>query len=677
MDLYNRLSEQQRMAVMHGEGPMLVTAGPGSGKTHVLTSRILYLTQNRQIAPDRILVITFTREAARSMQTRYMEAAEKYRVPADSAMHARIGQVSFGTFHSFFYQILRSSEKYTHFQIIGETDRHRLLYPLLREIKSRLGEISRYFDPVSREEISRVLSAISYGKNTGRVLESRERLPELWREHYEEILQGYEWQKEQRRQLDLDDLLTLTDQELGRDTVLLQYWRRRYDHVMVDEFQDCNPMQYEILKKLCTSRGNLFVVGDDDQAIYGFRGADPGIMQRFREEYGTSASVLPQVILGRNYRCAPEIVEASARVISCNHQRVAKELTSGRGRGGGVLLKGFQGSREERLYVLSQCENRTSEELNRFAVLFRTNSLMGVFAAQLLQAGIPYVTREKVGSIYEHFVTRDVTDYFRAAYGCRERRLFLRIWNRPRLRVGREALDSPVVDFARIRQFYSEVPYENPAAVRDVEQFEKKLQQLGRFSLELGITFIRRGFGYEEYLRRRAGGNRELLENWLEILDWLEEDSRGYETFEKWERHREQTAALLTRAANYGNAINCGNAAEESKGMQNQESMKKTGIHILTLHACKGLEFDRVFIMDVNEGNIPKFKTGETVTETHMEEERRLFYVGMTRARDSLEILYLTGTKERPRRPSSFLQPLMDGQKGKDHSSSVTISSNS
>lgn len=677
MDLYNRLSEQQRMAVMHGEGPMLVTAGPGSGKTHVLTSRILYLTQNRQIAPDRILVITFTREAARSMQTRYMEVAEKYRVPADSAMHARTGQVSFGTFHSFFYQILRSSEKYTHFQIIGETDRHRLLYPLLREIKSRLGEISRYFDPVSREEISRVLSAISYGKNTGRVLESRERLPELWREHYEEILQGYEWQKEQRRQLDLDDLLTLTDQELGRDTVLLQYWRRRYDHMMVDEFQDCNPMQYEILKKLCTSRGNLFVVGDDDQAIYGFRGADPGIMQRFREEYVTSASVLPQVILGRNYRCAPEIVEASARVISCNQQRVAKELTSGRGRGGGVLLKGFQGSREERLYVLSQCENRTSEELNRFAVLFRTNSLMGVFAAQLLQAGIPYVTREKVGSIYEHFVARDVTDYFRAAYGCRERRLFLRIWNRPRLRVGREALDSPVVDFARIRQFYSEVPYENPAAVRDVEQFEKKLQQLGRFSLELGITFIRRGFGYEEYLRRRAGGNRELLENWLEILDWLEEDSREYETFEKWQRHREQTAALLTRADKYGNAINCGNAAEESKGMQNQESMKKTGIHILTLHACKGLEFDRVFIMDVNEGNIPKFKTGETVTETHMEEERRLFYVGMTRARDSLEILYLTGTKERPRRPSSFLQPLMDGQKGKDHSSSVTISSNS
>ncbi len=696
--MYNRLSDRQRTAVMHGEGPMLVTAGPGSGKTHVLTSRILHLIQNRQISPDQILVITFTREAARSMQIRYMEMAEKCPACADADVHVRAGQVSFGTFHSFFYQILRSSERYTHYRIIGETDKQRILYPLLREIKIRRQEISQYFDPVSREEISRILAVISYGKNTGRPYESRERLPELWREYYEEIRQGYERQKEQRRQMDLDDLLTLTDWELGHDTELLRYWRRRYSYIMVDEFQDCNPMQYEILKKLCTSKGNLFVVGDDDQAIYGFRGADPDIMRRFREEYTASISTdacswgdkegkgremgenhantdfsicaLSQVILGRNYRCAPEIVDASAKVISCNQQRVDKKLTSGRERGGSVLVKGFQGSREERLYVLEQCEGKTSRELDRFAVLFRTNSLMGVFAAQLTQAGIPYVTREKISSVYEHFVARDVTDYFRAAYGCRERQLFLRIWNRPRLRVGREAMGSPVVDFARIIQFYSGAPYENPAAVRDVEQFERKLEQLGRFSLELGITFIRRGFGYEDYLRQRAGGNRELLENWLEVLDWLEEDCRGYDNFKNWEQSQEQATARFTGADNSGNAQN-------SKNIQNHAAAKREGLHILTMHAAKGLEYDRVFIMDVNEGNIPKFRTGEAVTETLLEEERRLFYVGMTRARDSLELLYQTGTKERPRLPSTFLHALMDGQKGKDYSSSGRISSNS
>ncbi|MDE6518753.1 MAG: ATP-dependent helicase, partial [Acetatifactor sp.] len=440
-------------------------------------------------------------------------------IPAD----ARSGQVSFGTFHSFFYQILRSSERYPHYHIIGEPDKQKLLYPLLKEIKGRRdGEESKYFDPVSQDEVSRILSVISYGKNTGGGAEARERLPEHWRECYEEILQGYERQKEQRRQLDLDDLLALTARELKRDKGLLQYWQCRYPYVLVDEFQDCNPVQYEIVKMLYPPGqpgANIFVVGDDDQAIYGFRGADPGIMQRFLEEYvepqkavvGSGAGAGPDrefhVVLGRNYRCAPEIVDASARVIACNRQRVSKQLTSGREPGGSVQMISFAGGREERRYVLSQCQGRTPQELDRFAVLFRTNGLMGIFAAELMQAGIPFVTREKIGSIYEHFVVRDVTDYFRAAHGCRERQLFLRIWNRPRLRVGREALDSPEVDFGRIKRFYSERPYENPAAVRHVEQFERKLEQLRRFSLELGITFIRRGFGYEDYLRQRSGSN--------------------------------------------------------------------------------------------------------------------------------------------------------------------------
>lgn len=264
-EIYSRLSGEQRRAVMHGEGPMLVTAGPGSGKTHVLTSRILYLIQEKQIPPDQILVITFTREAARTMQSRYFQLSEKFPAPA--------GQVSFGTFHSFFYQILRSSERYTHYHIIGEPDKQKILYPLLKEIKGRQdGAPDKYFDPVSQEEVSHILSVISYGKNTGRGTEVRERLPEQWRECYEEILQGYERQKEQQRQMDLDDLLALTARELRRDQGLLRYWQRRYPYVLVDEFQDCNPVQYEIVKMLYPPGANIFAVGDDDQAVYGFRG---------------------------------------------------------------------------------------------------------------------------------------------------------------------------------------------------------------------------------------------------------------------------------------------------------------------------------------------------------------------------------------------------------------------
>lgn len=634
--IYSQLGAGQRRAVTHGEGSMLVTAGPGSGKTFVLTSRILYLVRERQIPPSQILVITFTREAARTMQARYLEMTERF---PHSAANARSGQVSFGTFHSFFYQILRSSERYTQYRIISETDRQKILYPLLRDIKVRMGDTSPYFEPVSQEEISHVLSAISYGKNTGDVLNVRERLPEPWKERYGEILRGYEGQKEQRRQLDLDDLLTLTARELERDDSLLRHWRSRYSHVLVDEFQDCNPVQYEILKMLCPPGGNLFAVGDDDQAIYGFRGADADIMGRFREDYAAGERGLSHVVLGRNYRCAPEIVEASAAVIAGNRRRESKKLVSARESGGCVRLLGFTGNREERRYVLSQCRGRTCGELERWAVLFRTNALLGVFGAELLQAGIPFVTGEKAGNIYEHFIVRDVTDYFRAASGCRERRVFLRIWNRPRLCVGREALDNPEVDFERIRRFYSRAPYENPAAVQDVEQFERKLEQLGKFSPRLGVTFVRKGFGYEDYLRRRAGDNRELLESWLEVLDWLEEDCADCGSLQEWQRRRESALRELSH---------------ESGKQKNPSG----GIHILTMHAAKGLEYDRVFLMDVNEGNIPHHRRGEELTETLLEEERRLFYVAMTRARDSLELLYQTGTRERPRQPSAFLQPL-------------------
>lgn len=618
---------------------MLVTAGPGSGKTTVLTSRVLYLVQERQIPPSQILVITFTREAARSMQGRYLSMAEKAGALTDTSAITRSGQVSFGTFHSFFYQILRSSERYTQYRIIREVEKQRLLYPLLQQIRERQPEsVSPYFDSVSQEEISRILSAISYDKNTGRGWElGGEGLQEPWKECYGEIWQYYERQKALRRQMDLDDLLTLTVEEMERDAELLQYWRGRYLYVLMDEFQDCNVVQYEIMKRLFTVSGNVFAVGDDDQAIYGFRGADPGIMRRFLQEY----QGVDYVALGRNYRCLPAIVDASSRVVSCNRQRLSKQLASAEEFGGSVLLKGFIGGREERRYVISMCQGKSVWELDEWAVLFRTNSMLGVFAAELLAAGIPFAVRDEVKNIYEHFVAQDVMDYLRIAHGCRERKLLLRIWNRPRLQIGRESLTEPVVDFDRLRQFYRHMPYENPAAVRDLEQFERKLGRLRNFSPELGVAFIRRGFGYEDYLRHRAGQNRELLESWLEILDWLEKEGREYRDFAQWELCQKRYSQQLTQ-----------------QKMLRRERQK--GIHILTMHAAKGLEYDRVFLMDVNEGNIPKLKKGTPTTEALIEEERRLFYVGMTRARNSLEILYLTGTSQRPRLPSSFLQPLLE-----------------
>ncbi|MCM1118994.1 MAG: ATP-dependent helicase [bacterium] len=640
-EIISKLSAEQRRAATHGAGPMLVSAGPGSGKTTVLTGRILHLVQERRIPPEQILVITFTREAARSMQSRYLSMAGKSENSSSISTDICSGQVNFGTFHSFFYQILRSSEKYTQYRIIGETDKQKLLYPLLEQIRERQPDaVSPYYDLISPEEISRILSVISCDKNKGVGWElGGERLQEPWKACYGEIWQYYERQKARRKQMDLDDLLTLTAAELESNAELLQYWRRNYRYVLIDEFQDCNTVQYEIIKKLFTVEGNVFAVGDDDQAIYGFRGADPEIMPRFLTEYQGVA----YVSLGRNYRCLPAIVDASDRVISCNRHRIPKRLAPVGESGGSVKLKAFAGEREERQYVISMCQGKSIRELSGWAVLFRTNGLLGVFAAELLAAGIPLAARNEVSNIYEHFVARDVMDYLRIAHGCRERKILLRIWNRPRLQVGRESMVEPTVDFDELRQFYSHMPYENPTAVRDLDQFERKLGQLRKFSPELSIAFIRRGFGYEDYLRRRAGQNRELLESWLEILDWLEEEGKEYRDFAEWESYQKRYSRQLAQ-----------------QKILRKEQQK--GIHLLTMHAAKGLEYDKVFLMDVNEGNIPKLKKGILTTEAQTEEERRLFYVGMTRARNSLELLYLTGTMQRPKLPSSFLQPLTEGQ---------------
>lgn len=632
-NIYTQLSIEQQKAVMHGEGPILVTAGPGSGKTHVLTSRILYLIQERQIPPGKILVITFTKEAARSMQSRFFDLIQKFPIP----MNTHSGQVSFGTFHSFFYQILRCSEKYTHYRIIGEKEKQKLIYPLLKKIAQKRKENKdNYYESVTMEDINRILSAISYEKNTGRNPEALKLLKEPWKQQYDRISREYEKGKEERRQMDLDDLLTFTTRMLQEDKGLLQYWQNCYSYVLIDEFQDCNALQFELVKQIFTDRGNVFAVGDDDQAIYGFRGAEPGIMQRFLEEYKYPETV----ILGKNYRCAPKVVEASAKVIAGNRLRVNKILESGRRDcEGSVRLIGFHKGSEEREYVIERCMGKSTPELDQWAVLFRTNALIGTFTAELLQAGIPFVVKEKLQSIYEHFIVRDIMDYFRAANGCRERQLFLRIWNRPRLSIGREALDQPQVDFQRIRKFYSSEVYGYPEAVRDLEQFERKLKQLYRFPPELGVNFIRRGFGYEDYLRIRAGGNKELLESWLEILDWLTEEGKKYVDFAQWEIYQKQ-------------------ATDQLKQENSRNQPRKEGIHVMTMHAAKGLEYDSVFLMDVNEGTIPKQKRGEPMSEKLLEEERRLLYVGMTRAKNHLELLFRTGTKNRPMLPSGFLEPI-------------------
>lgn len=288
------LNKAQRKAVMHGEGPLLVLAGPGSGKTFTITQRIFYLLEVMKVAPEEILVITFTKDAALSMQRRFQEQSD------------RIYPVNFGTFHSVFYQILRNINNNRKLNLMREEQKRNLLFPIMKK-----------YQKDEQWSITDFMSAISFLKNTGDRERALSKIPEQGRICFDALFREYEEARKTNSYLDFDDMLYECAELLRKDAQAAAYWKKRFSHILVDEFQDINPAQFEVVRLLTVRPFNLFVVGDDDQAIYGFRGSNPVCMQQFVQEYNAE-----QVILDINYRSYQEIIEASGKVIRENKKTI-------------------------------------------------------------------------------------------------------------------------------------------------------------------------------------------------------------------------------------------------------------------------------------------------------------------------------------------------------------------
>ncbi|MBQ8821266.1 MAG: ATP-dependent helicase [Lachnospiraceae bacterium] len=609
------MSKEQRRAVTHGEGPVLISAGPGSGKTFTITHRILYLIFEMGVSPQDIYVITFTKDAALSMNKRYQEILQDMK---DTA--GELSAVHFGTFHSFFYQIIRSHPKYKSYSLLNASAKNGILFRVLEKLGKEM---------LHGKELQEFFSNVSFYKNTGSVPKGQD-------EEFMMLSKAYDEEKDSLHLLDFDDMLTLCYKLLSEDEKLRKEWQNRIGYLLVDEFQDTNSVQYEVMKLLVKAPYNVCVVGDDDQAIYGFRGSRPGIMKQFLEDYSSSISIT----LGQNYRCGRAIVEASAKLIAKNKDRLGKILFAASGHGEATVnIREFESHHHMTEQCISELTQCTKEELGERAVLFRTNLRMNLFLAELIKRRVPFCTKEKVVSVYEHFVVKDIMDYLKAGGGCRERSLFLRILNRPRTHIGREALLSEQVDFDKMLRFYGKEGIGNYAAMQDVSRLQKGLDNLNRLKLSLGIEFILYYFGYDTYLRSKAAGDMELYEQWMELVQWLKEDSRSFKDVAQWEHFQQEYIA---------------------KARAPEKESETGGVHVMTLHGCKGLEFSQVYIMHVNEGNIPAIKKGEKETDEAIEEERRLFYVGMTRAKEALNILCVKGAQERTRPPSRFIKELRD-----------------
>ncbi len=632
--LLQGLNEAQRKAVLHGEGPALIAAGPGSGKTYTIVKRLLYLIHEKNVPPQKILVITFTKEAARSMQERFYKQFKQEKC----AQIFLAGSVVFGTFHSFFYHIIKSIDQYSEYQLITQQEKLKIAKEVLNNTSG---------NDFTDADLHAFLRQVSFYKNTGHIQADESKAMggcmknEEWDHAFMEQLKIFDRLKKKYKRLDFDDMLWLCREALKENPLLCSYWQKQFSYILIDEFQDINPIQYEIIKMLSVYPYNLFAVGDDDQAIYGFRGSDAGILQKFLKDYPDAV----QITLNINYRCSANIVQASKMVIEENEIRLHKELASYEKDAsmGKIALIEAKDAKESYERIVATLKQKPLEDLDKEAVLFRTNMSLQMFAGILTQNHISFVLKEKGESIYEHFIVRDIMDYFQAAEGCRDRSLFLRIFYKYRLSPGREALYDPVIDLKKISDFYKQGFYENRQIAEWTEGFERHLQRLSQMRPALGIRYILHACDYQGYLMREKGTDPDCYNDRGQILQWLTEDAEDYTDFQSWRE----------------NLIKC--KTDLDKGREKQKEGKK-GIHLLTIHASKGLEFDKVYMMNLNEGILPKYRKGEQLSEERTEEERRLFYVGMTRAKKALELHYLVGTKENPRLPSRFLSKLIPRQ---------------
>ena len=584
--MYSNLDPSQREAVCCGLGPCEVIAGPGSGKTLVLTERILYLLDHYKLRPSQILVLTFSRSASAEMKERFLKkTGEKNR------------SVRFGTFHSAFFHILKEST-HREYSILGQEQKERLLEHLIRD------NYPDENDRPSVEEMEKILRLTSSAAGD--------------RQRREKIQRDYRAFLKENGCLDFDDMILECSGFLRNDAKALAYWRGQFRAILVDEFQDINREQYEILRLLSAGEG-LFVVGDDDQSIYGFRGSTPAIMEQFMADYKGAS----RIFLGSNYRCSASVCKASGLMIRQNKSRIPKQISAARPPGDKTVLRAFREDRDEYAYLLKEISALTPAQMERTAIIVRTNTHVLKISSYLSGHGIACSGRTGPSREILGAVTRDLEAYWLLAAGLRAgnmpRSAFLRVMNRPGRYLLRSALPQENIRPQELLQRNRG----NGSTQEALREMLRDLDTLGSLDPQGFVRYLINAMGYGEWAVSNLG-EKKAVEFALAELVRESGRARGMED-------------LIRKMRQFHDR---------------QSAPSSKGVKVMTMHVCKGLEFDRVYLPALNEGIIPGRRCREAA---EFEEERRLLYVAMTRARDHLELLYVTGTRDNPRPPSRFL----------------------
>lgn len=602
-----KLNTAQQKAVCHETGPMLVLAGPGSGKTTVLLCRISRLLERGLAKPQEILALTFSKVAAEEMKSRFEN------------LNGASG-VSFGTFHSIFFRILRSRYGWNVEQIFQEEERRSILRNSIEAEKWDIPDLEEY--------ISQFFSQLSLMNSE---LEQPNRFTPTGMpvEEFRKLYRAYEGYKERHEKLDFDDMLTQCYQLLREDAAVREYWQRKYKFILVDEFQDVNQAQFACLQILAEKHQNLFVVGDDDQSIYAFRGARPDFLLHFPTLYPAAK----KVTLNTNYRSTERIVNLAERVIGNNEVRFVKNMKGIGEAGDKVTFFLAEDAAKEAAHIAEKIGRLLDEgvPLTEIAVIYRTNLQGGAFARELYKRGIPYNLRDNSGNVYEHWVAKDLLAYLLLAENEESDSALRRILNKPKRYIGKDLLaEAETMPYTLLRSFFV-CPSLKGWQEENLENLRIDLNQIRKRTPYDALKYIRKVIGYDEYLEEFAAYRRTSAQVLQEIADEIMETAKDCADVRSF---REQLERLSL----------------QMKEQSRKKGQKRNGVALMTMHGAKGLEFRAVFLPSLVEGIVPHEKGMDTVAE-----ERRLFYVAMTRASEKLCLSAILQRYEKERKPSRFL----------------------
>ena len=634
-----QFNEAQRQAIAHFTGPCLTLAGPGSGKTTVIVERICRLLE-RGVPAGNILVLTFTRAAAVEMRERFLKRIQEQTVAgADHRSETAVSaarQVLFGTFHSAFFQILRYSGGYDASSVLRGEEK----YAYLEEVSRGVGI---YHD---REGwYQEVLKEISDVK--GNAMDPEDYKPlSCTAKEFCVLYRGYQDLLHQRKKLDFDDMLLRCLQLFESRPDILEIWQERCQYILIDEYQDSSLIQCRLAQMLAAPQNNIMVVGDDDQSIYGFRGAAPERLRDFLTTYPDAR----QFLLNVNYRCPEQVVQAAGRLIGANDNRLPKNIVAAKsstetikdGRQN-VTVREYASLREENEAVIEQIQSyyRAGVPYEEMAVLYRINRNPVQLLRLMERQGIPVQAKNVAGGMFHHWICQDFCSYLAAAAGSTRRADWLRVISHPERYFSRAALGQEPVTLDSLFDYYSD----DRRRIDTLDHLSYDMTLLRKSPPYAGLSHLRRYMGYDEYLEENDKTEEGRL---LEIAEQLQETADGCRSGAEWLAYVEsmRKGAQDNATASRGMAEN--RKPEDASVLNTEEK----GVHFMTMHGSKGLEFSVVFIVDANEGMTP-YKRADS--PEGIEEERRLFYVAMTRAKEYLHVSWTKERFHRPQSPSRFI----------------------